>query len=92
MSTAAIATCGKTNLEHILNFEFVLIYAATEMHSTDKPKLVEIFCQFSTTDFYGREKDVKYILDGGDLIYKMGDWKSQKIYHNIADQMSIICK
>ena len=42
----AIATHGKTNLEHVFNFELCpyaapLAKSATEMHSANKPKLVE---------------------------------------------------
>ena len=38
------------------------------------------------TDFPGKEQDVKYILNGGDLLHKMGDWKKQMTYQNIAEQ------
>ena len=56
------------------------------MHLVDKPKLVENLRQYSSTVFPGQEDDVQYILDGSDLLYKMGDWRKQKTYQDIAKQ------
>ena len=37
-------------------------------------------------NFPGRELDVQYVLDGGDLIFKMGDWKKMLTYQQIGDK------
>ena len=84
----AIATNSKPDLEHVFDFDLSpypapLARSTREMLPADKPKLVEGLHKFSSTDFPGKEQDVKYILDVGDLLYKMGDWKKQ-MYQNIA--------
>lgn len=87
----AIATNSKTDLEHVFSFELCpysasLAKSPTEMHGANKPKLVESLEKFSSNDFTGREENVQYVIDGGDLIYKMGKWKKQSTYQDIAEQ------
>ena len=87
----AITTHGKTDMQHVFEFELCpyaapLAKSVTKMLPADKPKLLENLEQYSSTFFPGLENDVQYVLDGGDLLYKMGDWKKQRTYQDIADQ------
>ena len=87
----AIATNSKTDLEHVFSFELCPYSASLgkspmEMHSANKPKLVESLEKFSSTNFVGHEDDVQYVIDGGDLLYRMGKWKKQQPYQHTADQ------
>ena len=78
-------------MQHVFEFELCpyaapLVKSVTKMLPADKPKLLENLEQYSSTFFPGLENDVQYVLDGGDLLYKMGDWKKQRTYQDIADQ------
>lgn len=60
------------------------------MHDADKPKLVEGLQKFSSSDFTGLEENVQYIIDGGDLLFKMGKWKKQKSYQLYSGSICIV--
>ena len=86
-----IATHGKADMEPIFEYELCpypasLAQSPMVPHFADKPKLFKNLEKYSLKTFPGMEYDVKYVLDGGDLLYKMGDWKKQKTYQEIADQ------
>ena len=76
----AIGKNSKVSLEHLFKFELSPFPAAlgkspTEMHSPDTPKLVESLKKFSNPPNIIVNNVTQYILDGGNLIYKMGNWK-----------------
>ena len=87
----AIATNSNTDLEHVFSFELCpysapLGKSPMEMHSANKSKLAESLENFSSTNFVDHEDDVHHVIDGGDLLYRMGKWKKQQAYQHIADQ------
>ena len=87
----AIATHGTTDMEHVFKFELCpypasVAYSPLDPLPADKPKLFESLQKHASTDFPGRELDVQYVLDGGDLIFKMGDWKKMSTYQQIAEK------
>ena len=59
------------------------------MHSPDKPKLAESLKKFLNPSNIIVNNETQYILDGDNLIYKMGNWKKQTTFQQIAMQCVI---
>ena len=81
----AIGKESKISLEHLFKFKLIQFSAAlakstTEIYSPDKPRLVESLKIFSNPPNVAANNKTQYIIDGGNLIYKMRDWKKQTTF------------
>ena len=90
-----IATHGKADMEPIFEYELCpypasLAQSPMVPHFADKPKLFKNLEKYSLKTFPGMEYDVKYVLDGDDLLYKMGDWiKAENLSGNCRSMFEI---
>ena len=64
----------------LIQFSAALAKSTTEIHSPDKPRLVESLKIFSNPPNVAANNKTQYIIDGGNLIYKMRDWKKQTTF------------
>ena len=59
------------------------------MYPPNKSKLVESLGKFSTRDFSVSCSMVKYMLDGRNLINKMGKWTQHQTFKTITGQCAL---
>ena len=73
----AIEENSTVNLEQLSNYEFTRFLTAlarspTKIDFSDKPKHVKCLWKFASPKNTHINSEVQWILDGGNLIYKMG--------------------
>ena len=81
----SIGKNNKVTLEHLFKFELspfpaTLAKSPTETHSPDKTKLVKSLKKSSNPPNIIVNNKTQCILDGGNLIYKMRNWKKQTTF------------